>query len=198
MTDRLTNILEDGRPPQPAPASAARPAGRNDRPKGRLVWLNNPQVPALLRDLATGNIALTHEAIQQMPNWRTAAYPRDLLMECGVLPRQDRRILLFQRWLAERLAATTNPEHEQLLRHFAHWHQLRKLRAKADVGPLSVSTGSRPPRLVPSSPGSPAEAALWRRQPKLISTPGTPRTTPPATRHNPSCAGAWTHAACPG
>lgn len=133
-----------------------------------------------------------------MPNWRTAAYPRDLLMECGVLPRQDRRLLLFQRWLAERLAATTNPEHEQLLRHFAHWHQLRKLRAKADVGPLSVSTGSRPPRLVPSSPGSPAEAALWRRQPKLISTPGTPRTTPPAARHNPSCAGAWTHAACPG
>ncbi|MFJ9523510.1 hypothetical protein ACIRPK_35425 [Kitasatospora sp. NPDC101801] len=113
-----------------------------DRPKGRLVWLNNPPVPALLRDLATGNIALTHEAIQQEPSWRTTAYLRDLLMECDVLPRQDRRLLLFRRWLAERLAAITDPEHEQFLRYFAHWHQLRKLRVKADTGPLSVSTAS--------------------------------------------------------
>ncbi|MFC8795600.1 hypothetical protein [Streptomyces cinereoruber] len=164
LSGRLTGILDDGTGrPNPRLLPLHDLLVGMDRPKGRLVWLNNPQVPALLRDLATGNIALTHEAIQQVPNWRTAAYLRDLLMECGVLPRQDRRLLLFQRWLAECLAATTDPVHEQLLRHFAHWHQLRKLQAKADVGPLSVSTVSRPPRPVPSSPGSPIEAAHRRR-----------------------------------
>ncbi|MCZ0982355.1 hypothetical protein O1L60_35135 [Streptomyces diastatochromogenes] len=143
LSSRLTGILEDGTGrPNPRLLPLHDLLVGMDRPKGRLVWLNNPQVPALLRDLATGNIALTHEAIQQVTNWRTAAYLRDLLMECGVLPRQDRRLLFFQRWLAERLAATTDPEHERLLRHFAHWHQLRKLRAKVDIGPLSVSTVS--------------------------------------------------------
>ncbi|MEV4438620.1 hypothetical protein AB0K09_06285 [Streptomyces sp. NPDC049577] len=103
-----------------------------DRPKSRLIWLRNPQVPVLMRDLATGKVPLTHEAIQALPNWRTAAYLRDLLMDSGVL--------LFERWLAQRLAATVDAEHARLLQHFSTWHQLRKLRAKAAKGPLGTST----------------------------------------------------------
>ncbi|GAA3596625.1 hypothetical protein [Streptomyces osmaniensis] len=111
-----------------------------ERPKSRLIWLRNPQVPALLRDLASGHVPLTHEALQDLPNWRTAAYLRDLLMDSGVLPRIDRRLLLFERWLAERLASTEEPEHARLLRHFAQWHQLRKLRPKALERPLGANT----------------------------------------------------------
>lgn len=111
-----------------------------DRPKSRLIWLRNPQVPALLRDLATGSVPLTHDAIQALPNWRTAAYLRDLLMESGVLPSFDRRLLLFKRWLAQRIAATEDTEHARFFQHFATWHQLRKLRAKAAKSPLGTST----------------------------------------------------------
>ncbi|MEU9318253.1 hypothetical protein [Streptomyces sp. NPDC048295] len=111
-----------------------------DRPKSRLIWLRNPQVPVLPRDLATGKVPLTHEAIQALPNWRTAAYLRDLLMDSGVLPHIDRRLLLFERCLAQRLAATVDAEHARLLQHFSTWHQLRKLRAKAAKGPLGTGT----------------------------------------------------------
>ncbi|GAA3481598.1 hypothetical protein [Streptomyces yanii] len=81
-----------------------------------------------------------HEALQDLPNWRTVAYLRDLLTDSGILPRIDRRLLLFERWLAERLASTEDLEHARLLQHFAHGHQLRKLRAKAREGPLGAST----------------------------------------------------------
>jgi hypothetical protein len=111
-----------------------------DRPKSRLVWLLNPQVPALLRDLATGTVPLTHDAIQALANWQTAAYLRDLLMDSGVLPHLDRRLLLFERWLAQRIAITTDTEQARILQHFATWHQLRKLRAKAAKSPLDSST----------------------------------------------------------
>ncbi|MFB7796426.1 hypothetical protein ACFC0R_40965 [Streptomyces sp. NPDC056086] len=57
-------------------------------------------------------------------------------MDSGVLPRVDRQILLYQRWLTERLAAIEDPEHHRLLRHFATWHQMRRLRATAAKRPL--------------------------------------------------------------
>ncbi|MGC0380203.1 hypothetical protein [Streptomyces sp. SAI-129] len=48
--------------------------------------------------------------------------------------------MLFERWLAQRIAATADTEHARLLQHFATWHQLRKLRAKAARSPLGTST----------------------------------------------------------
>ncbi|MFD4976832.1 hypothetical protein [Streptomyces sp. NPDC058424] len=64
---------------------------------------------------------------------------RDLLMDSGVLPRVDRQILLYQRWSTERLATIEDPERHRLLRYFAAWHQMRRLRAKADKGQLGRS-----------------------------------------------------------
>jgi hypothetical protein len=141
LSDQLTALLDDGTGrihPKLIPLHQFLVS--LDRPKSRLIWLRNPQVPALLRDLATGAVPLTHEAIQALPNWRTAAYLRDLLMDSGVLPHRDRRLLLFERWLAQRLAATEDAEHACLLQHFATWHQLRKLRTKAAKSPLGTST----------------------------------------------------------
>ncbi|MBG0741134.1 hypothetical protein IV500_17320 [Paeniglutamicibacter antarcticus] len=109
------------------------------RPILGLGWIQNAQPRTLLRDLATGRLALTHEAFQQLPNWRTAAYLRDLLMQSGVLPLKDRQLLLFERWLEIHLDAVTDPEHARLLRRFAIWHQLRKLRAKVANAPLGNS-----------------------------------------------------------
>ncbi|MFJ2567277.1 hypothetical protein ACIO02_30865 [Streptomyces sp. NPDC087568] len=110
-----------------------------DRPKSRLIWLRNPNVVRLLRGLATGSIPLTHEGLHQETPWRTVTHLRDLLMDSSVLPRVDRQLLLYQRWLTERLATIEDLEHHRLLRHFATWHQLRRLRATAGKGPLGRS-----------------------------------------------------------
>ncbi|MEV5086119.1 hypothetical protein AB0K74_48200 [Streptomyces sp. NPDC056159] len=110
-----------------------------DRPKSRLIWLRNPNVVRLLRGLATGSIPLTHDGLHQETPWRTVVHLRDLLMDGGVLPRVDRQLLLYQRWLAERLAIIEDPEHRRLLQHFATWHQMRRLRSKAEKGPLGRS-----------------------------------------------------------
>ena len=140
LTDRLTVLLDDGTGHVHPPLTPLFDQLRNtQRPDSGLRWLSKPGPRALLQDLATGRLALTHDAFQQVPNWRTAAYLRDLLMQCGALPTLDRQVLLFERWLAERLAAVADPAHARVLHHFATWHQLRKLRAKADRGPLGIS-----------------------------------------------------------
>lgn len=114
-----------------------------DRPKSRLIWLRNPNVVRLLRDLATGTVPLTHDGLHQEAPWRTVVHLRDLLMESGVLPRVDRQLMLYQRWLTERLAAIEDPDHRRHLQHFAIWHQMRRLRSKAEKGPLGRSQTSQ-------------------------------------------------------
>lgn len=141
LTDRLTVLLDDGTGRIHPPLAPLFDQLRTiQRPVLGLGWIQSPQPRALLKDLATGRLALTHEAFQEQPNWRTAAYLRDLLMQCGVLPLKDRQLLLFERWLQAHLAAVADPAHARLLRNFATWHQLRKLRAKAGKGPMGDST----------------------------------------------------------
>lgn len=91
-------------------------------------------------DLATGRLALTPQALHLLANWRTVAYLRDLLMACGALPAVDKQLLHFETWLAYRLAEPGGDPHQRLLRRFATWEQLPRLRARADRNPLTTSS----------------------------------------------------------
>ncbi|MER6694584.1 hypothetical protein [Streptomyces minutiscleroticus] len=140
LADTLGRLLDDGTghvaaPLQPLVTSLL----EMGRPKSRLIWLRNPAVVRLLRGLAVGSIPLSHDGLHQETPWRTVVHLRDLLMDSGVLPHVDRQLLLYQRWLAERLATIEDPEHRRLLQHFAAWHQMRRLRSKAEKGPLGRS-----------------------------------------------------------
>ena len=73
--------------------------------RGRTWLRNNPTAAKYLRGLARGDIPLTHDALHDLPSWRTAAHLRDLLMASGALPRIDRQILLFERWYRLELQA---------------------------------------------------------------------------------------------
>ncbi|MFI1293671.1 hypothetical protein ACH4VM_35435 [Streptomyces sp. NPDC020792] len=144
LSDRLIRLLDDGTgrvAPSLQPLVTALLG--MDRPKSRLIWLRNPNVVRILRELATGTIPLTHDGLHRETPWRTVAHLRDLLMDSGVLPRVDRQLMLYQRWLTERLATIEDPEHRRYLQHFATWHQLRRLRSKAEKGPLGRSQTSQ-------------------------------------------------------
>jgi hypothetical protein len=103
-------------------------------------------------------------------------------------------ILLYQRWLTERLATIENPERHLLLLHFATWHQMRRLRATAEKGPLGRSQTNHVKQEVTRAGaflhGSPAEDAPSGSASRPTSTPGTPRVWPPAARPSHSCGGA--------
>ena len=96
--------------------------------KGKLAWLSESRVPEVLAALAA------------LPDRRTAASVRELLMHHGVLPHMDRQLMLFERWLAQRLASIERSEHVQLIHRFAAWNELRRLRRKAENGPLRSTT----------------------------------------------------------
>lgn len=138
LSDQLHHALDDGtgrvHPPLVVlhDALVAMP-----NPLNGWFWLRSPQVQALLTDLATGHVALTHDALQELPNWRTVAYLRDLLMHCGALPVIDKQLLHFQTWLHQRLAGLTDSPHHRVLRQFGLWHLRPQLAARAAARPLT-------------------------------------------------------------
>jgi hypothetical protein len=142
LSDQLAAALDDGTGrvnPALVPLFAALTSMA--KPRAGLIWLRNPKVPELLGDLASGRIPLTHEALHAVASWRTAAYLRDLLMTCGVLPTIDKQLAHYETLLHRRLAdlADAGSPHLRLLRQFAVWYQLPRLRAKAQARPLTPS-----------------------------------------------------------
>jgi hypothetical protein len=120
LTDKLTTALDDGTGRiHPLLGPLLDVLRSMDKPESGLSWVTKLAVRDLLHDLASGRVALTHEAFQQLPSKRTATYLRDLLMQCGVLPTVDRQLLLFERWLTEHIATIENAERARLLQHFA-------------------------------------------------------------------------------
>jgi len=140
LTHKLAAALDDGTGRiNPALTPLFEALTTMGKPSSGLIWLRNPKVPQLLGDLATGRIPLTHQALHAVPSWRTAAYLRDLLMTCGVLPTIDKQLVHYETWLHRRLADLADSPHARLLRQFAVWYQLSRLRAKAATRPLTLS-----------------------------------------------------------
>jgi integrase len=108
-------------------------------PTATLSWLRKPHIQELLTHLASGKVALTHEALDAWPRRRAVHYLRDLLTDCGVLPAVDRQLREFQLWLDWRLDGLAGDPHLRLLRQFGLWHQLPAMRARAAAGPLRTT-----------------------------------------------------------
>ena len=147
LSDRLSDLLDDGSGrirPELVPLAESMLA--MDNPLSGVGWLFTRKGQAgspedLLRCLGRGEIGLTHEAFQRVENWRAATHLRELLMACGVLPAIDKQVWLFERWLPGHLASIADDGHAQVIRRFATWGVLPRLRARADRKPLT--TGGR-------------------------------------------------------
>jgi hypothetical protein len=139
-TDRVDALLDNGTghiDPALVPLAAALNTGPTPTPSGRLVWLTKPRNRDLLRALATGRLPLTHPGLSAYPEQGPIPYLRALLVHCGALPDVDRQLLDFETWLTRRLAGLAQHPHERLLRRFALWHQLPRMRTKAALQPLT-------------------------------------------------------------
>ena len=112
LHDRLGELLDDGTGqvrPQLLPLRDSLVSMAN--PLSGLTWLYGPAPADLLRRLGCGDIELTHDAFHQLQPWRAAAHLRELLMDCGLLPKVDKHIVGFERWLLDYLPGIGDPDH---------------------------------------------------------------------------------------
>lgn len=103
-----------------------------DRPRTVLEWLNRPATADVLRELGTGQRALNHPALDDLPASKPLEHLRAILVATKTLPPRDEHLIRLERWIARTVEDRADPEQRQLLHRYAVWHLLRRLRSRND------------------------------------------------------------------
>lgn len=98
-------------------------------------WLRSAAAARILAEIASGQMALTHEALDAHPHPKAAAFLRQLLVANDVLPARDEAMAALEAWVAARLGEIADPSERRLLRSYATWGVLRRARARAQRTP---------------------------------------------------------------
>jgi len=101
-----------------------------ERPDTTLDWLRKPAVARLLSDLGSGRLALTHEALDGTGPTKVVRHLRAVLVSTGALPPRDEHMVTLEGWVAEMVASRSDTEEAHLLRRYASWHLVRRLRRR--------------------------------------------------------------------
>lgn len=144
LTDRATDLLSgDGDivPAALAPVYAAIVASPSATQA--LAWLRRGASASLLADLVQARTPLTHEVLDDLPATKAVAYLRQLLVASGALANRQERLAALERWLASALSATEIDGDRRLLRAYATWSVLARLRRRSRGDDISIEAAHR-------------------------------------------------------
>ncbi|NDL57850.1 hypothetical protein [Phytoactinopolyspora mesophila] len=104
-------------------------------PRAALNWLRQGAAAAVLTELVSGQLQLTHEALDAHPHPKAADYLRHMLVASGALEPRDEALARTERWLTDLLATIDDNEYRRLVQAFAAWQVMRRLRRHAETRP---------------------------------------------------------------
>ncbi|MFF3088819.1 hypothetical protein ACFVRB_27820 [Streptomyces nojiriensis] len=105
--------------------------------KAGLKWLTQPSARRILDALADGTCPLTHEGLDTLLPNKSVSFLRAALVTAGVLPAREEQFAALQKWITSTTEAVTDDGERQLVRRFATWHHLRRLRRQAPKHPVT-------------------------------------------------------------
>jgi len=95
-------------------------------------WLRRSGGAAIMAEIASGALALTHEALDAHPHPGAVRYVRQMLVAGDVLPARDEALVALEAWVTDRVESVSDLEHRRLLRAYATWGVLRRTRQRAE------------------------------------------------------------------
>lgn len=102
----------------------------HEQPETVLRWLNNDSASVIMGELATGRRALTHTALDELPDSKPLQHLRSVLVAVGAFPSRDEHLVRLEHWITSTIADRDDPDQRQLLHRYAVWHVLHRLRRR--------------------------------------------------------------------
>jgi hypothetical protein len=102
-----------------------------------VTWLQRSEVSGLLRRFANAEIEISYQTLDTLPRRRAVWFVEHLFTTAGVLDGRDPILARFELWVVDYLEAIDVAEHERVIRLYATWQVLRRLRAASTRRPLS-------------------------------------------------------------
>lgn len=96
-----------------------------------LNWVARTHTQRMLAALAAASGPLTHAQLDELTPPTAVTRLRTILIDAGILSTRDERLASLERSTARRIARVKDPTSRKILRSFATWHHLRRLRATA-------------------------------------------------------------------
>jgi len=109
------------------------------RPYSVCNWLRTSGPAGILGELVSGDLPLTHDALDSHPRRRSADHLRHLLVAAGLLAVRDDALVALEDWVGRRLGEIADPAHRQQIRAYATWRVLRRVRQRKGQKPRSVT-----------------------------------------------------------
>jgi hypothetical protein len=95
-------------------------------------WLTSSSAaPAILTEISRASQPPGHDTLDRYLPSRAARHLRAILVAGGVLPPRDEHLANLERWTAHTTAQISDPAERQIVRSFAAWHHLRRLRRQS-------------------------------------------------------------------
>lgn len=101
-----------------------------EQPRSIFVWLHSSPGAVLLRRLVTGELALSHDALDELAPTPSLRHLRQLLVATGALPERDPHMAALERFILATADSITHPDDARLLRSFGTWRILARLRRR--------------------------------------------------------------------
>ncbi|HME74265.1 MAG TPA: hypothetical protein VKI00_00985 [Mycobacterium sp.] len=129
VTRRLHELLADDTATIPVDREVLyRALAATERPGTLSAWLDKSSAPQMLRELA--GRTLTHQTLDELPTGKTVEHLRSILIAAGILPTRDEHMMRLEQWVGAAIAERADPDEQHLLRRYALWHMLRRLRQR--------------------------------------------------------------------
>lgn len=100
---------------------------RAERPESVYTWMRGHKPRRLLCDLGSGDLQLTHDALDDLGFTRHAEHLRAVAVHHGVLAARDPYLPKFAAWIDAKIAAIDDPHIATPVEQFARWHHLRRI-----------------------------------------------------------------------
>lgn len=101
-------------------------------PAALLQWLTtSPAARMILAEISQASQPPSHAALDRYPPSRAILHLRKILVAGGILPARDERLAELERWVTHKAGQIEDPAERRIVRSFAAWHHLRRLRRES-------------------------------------------------------------------
>ncbi|MBW4716696.1 site-specific integrase [Saccharothrix obliqua] len=102
-------------------------------PTALLPWLGKSAARAVLAAAASSDRPLTHDDLDRHLPSKAVDHLRKIMVAGKVLPGRDEYVVRFEQWTATVVTGVEDPHDRRVVRSFATWHVLRRLRARSET-----------------------------------------------------------------
>jgi hypothetical protein len=102
-----------------------------------LWWLRRADPRRVLTAIADADQPLSHELLDTLRPFMVVRHLRAALVVEGVLPQRDEQLTRLEQWIPVATARIADPSDRRVVRAFATWHHLRRLRADSRTRPVT-------------------------------------------------------------